>query len=111
MYTESDLEEVRRGGTWGTNCYLPELEFASAMGNSTVASPWNGIKIVELVPDGLRIVLAIGGLLIRPVCENDGNSHTWWICSRTIVDERLWGVSGGCQFGNDAPSNGEDIVE
>ena len=46
------------------------------MGDGTVTGPWNGIKIVELVLDGLCIILAVGGLSVRPVCENDGNSDT-----------------------------------
>jgi len=93
------------------NVTLPELDLVSTLGNGTVASPWNGIKIVELVQDGLRIVLTIGGLLIRPVCENDSNSDAWWISSRTVVDKRLWGVSGGTHFGNYVPRNCENIVE
>jgi len=90
---------------------LPELEPANAMGNGTVASPWNGVEIVELVLYGLRIVLTVRGLLIRPVCEDHGNSDTWWISSRAIVDERLWGISGGTQFGNDVQSDGENVIE
>ena len=77
------------------NVILPELDLVSTMGNGTVAGPWNGIEIVELVLDGLGIVLTVRGLLICPVCENDGNANAWWISSRTVVDKWLWGISGG----------------
>ena len=81
------------------------------MGNCTIAGPWHGVEIVELVPDGLRIVLTVGRLLVRPVCKNDGNSDTCWISGRIIVDKRLRGVSCGIKFGNDVPRNCEDVVE
>lgn len=47
------------------------------MGDGTVTGPWNGVEVSELVLDGLRVVLAVGGLLICPVRENDGNSDAW----------------------------------
>lgn len=58
----------------GTVCYLPKLQLVGTMGDGTITSHRNCIDVTELVLDGLRIILAIGGLLIRPVCENDGNS-------------------------------------
>ena len=98
-------------GEWSGAVVLPELELADAMGDCAVARPWNGKEIVELVLDGLRIVLTVSGLLVRPVCKNDGNSDAWWISGGTIFNERLWGVFGRTPFGNDIPRDGEDIVE
>ena len=89
----------------------PELELTSAMGDCTVACPRNGIEIVELVLDGLCIVLTVSCLLIRPVCKDDGNSDTWWVAGGTIIHERLRGVFGGILLGNDIARNGEDILE
>lgn len=90
---------------------LPQLELVSAMGDGAVACPRKSIEIAELVPDGLCIVLTVGSLLIRPVCENYGNPNTWWVSGITIIDERFWSISGGVQFGNDIPRNGENILE
>ena len=90
---------------------LPELELTGAMGDCTVTCPWNGVEIVELVLYGLRIVLAVSGLLICPICENDGNSDAWWVTGGTIIDERLRGAFGRLPLGNDVPRNGENIIE
>ena len=98
-------------GEWSGPFGLPELELTEAMGDRAVARPRNGIEIVELVLDGLRIVLAVSGLLVRPVCKNDGNSDTWWISDGTIVNERLRGVFGRTPFGNYIPRDGKNIVE
>jgi len=104
-------EGVNWWGEWSDFVLLPELELTDAMGYCAVARPWNGIEIVELVLDGLRIVLTVSGLFVRPVCKNDGNSDTWWISGGTIFDERLWGVFGRVSFGNDIPRDGENIIE
>ena len=98
-------------GEWSGFVGLPELELTEAMGDCAVARPRNGIEIVELVLDGLCIVLAVSSLLVGPVCKNDGNSETWWISSGTIFNERLWGVFGRIPFGNDIPRDGENVAE
>ena len=81
------------------------------MGNSTIISSRNGIEIVELVQEGLGIVLTVGCPLIRPICENDGNSDTWWISGRTVLHERSRRAPGLTLSGNDVPCDSEDIIE
>ena len=78
---------------------LPELELVSPMGNGTVAGSRDGVEIIELIPNGLRIVLTVRGLLICPVCEDDGNSDAWWISGSIVIrNEWLGSISGGMQL-------------
>jgi len=98
-------------GKWSGFVVLPELELIDAMGDCTVARPRNGIEIVELILDGLCIVLTVSDLLVCPVCKNDGNSDAWRISGGAIFNERFWCVFGGIPFGNDIPRDGENIAE
>jgi hypothetical protein len=88
---------------------LPEL--AAVVADGTIVGFWKGVEIIELVPDGLRIILSVGGLLVRPVCENDGNSDTRRISSGAIIHKRLWVISEGAPVGNDVTRDGEHIAE